>query len=81
MTQEQNGCKNYPLELAKWMNSLEFQAAFAAFDKNKRKNNLSSKDLQLMAEESLKLSEERKQNGKTPNFDYLVQKLGEKFRA
>lgn len=62
------------------MNSLEFQAAFTVFDKHKRKNNLSKEDLHLLGEEALKFSEERKQNGKTPNLDYLIQKLGEKFK-
>ena len=71
---------NYPIQLSSWMNSLEFQAAFACFDKNKRKHNLSKEVLQILAEESLKLSEERKQSGKTPNLDYLIQKLGEKFK-
>lgn len=64
-----------------YMKSIDFQAAYTVYDKNKRLMDLDHRDLLRLELVSYYLSESRKESGKLPNVDYLVQEVGNWLRG
>ena len=63
-------------EFLNYLATVEFQAAYVVYEKNKRSMGLKHGDLIILELVSYYISKDRKESGKNVNVNFLIQEVG-----